>query len=36
MRHTFAAVRQNRRLVLAGTAPGSAAIFGAKVIRTVG
>ena len=36
MRHTFAAVRQNRRLVPAGTAPGSAAIFGTKVIRTAG
>jgi hypothetical protein len=36
MRHTFAALRQNRRLVPAGTAPASPAMFGTKVIRTAG
>jgi hypothetical protein len=36
IRHTFAAVRQNRRLVPAGTAPASPAIFMTKVIRTAG
>src|SRR5205085_10375997 len=34
IRHTSAAVRQNRRLSPAGTAPASSAIFMTKLIRT--
>jgi hypothetical protein len=36
IRHTSAAVHQHRRLVPAGTAPASPAMFGTKVIRTAG